>query len=278
MKKFTFLLTALTLCINLINASHCSGVFSGSDITDNVFASCDGNVNLVSGNCSGECYDYFDIELAAGESITLSACAGSGAVVNDPTFDIYFSIWDNSPTFDNQVACSDSPGDFTSHSYCSGTSFGDSSEGTEVVFTAAADGIYRVEISDWLGGFTDGNYSIAVSCPSNNVVPNPDVPTLSEWGIITLALLLLNFGSLVLIGNVNLVTNSNIQISSGFNIPLHSQLLNKATVITLLLVALGFASSIFLYGSIFYSDIIGVAIAGPVFAYFIHLLLLTKEK
>jgi len=198
----TILLSFITLTLlaqqNTNQLSHCSGQFSGSDITSSVVGTCDGSFNLISGSCTGECYDYFDLSLEAGESIVLSACANDGAIIPDADFDIYFSIWTNSPAFDVQVACSD---DFANYpeeifqSTCTGYYDGEYSEGTEIVFTASADGIYRIEISDWLGSFTDGSYTIAVSCPGESI-DGEMIPTLSQWGLILLCLTLMTFGAI----------------------------------------------------------------------------------
>lgn len=181
--------------------SHCSGIFYGSDITTSVIPTCDGSFNLISGSCTGACYDYFDIFLEAGESLVLSACASNGAVIPDPDFDIFFSIWTNSPYFDNQVACSDSDysPDVIFQTACAGAGYyyGEYSQGTEIVFTAPADDIYRVELSDWVGSFNDGTYTIAVSCPGESI-DGETVPTLSQWGLILFGLLLMSFGAIQL--------------------------------------------------------------------------------
>lgn len=203
MKKITLIFLSI-LTINSFaqpdtgRVSHCSGEFSGSDITSSVVGTCDGTLNLISGSCTGECYDYFDLFLEAGESIVLSACSANGAVIPDADFDIYFSIWTNSPIFDQPLGCSDSNPyfpDITFQSSCSGYGDGEGSEGTEMVFTAPEDGIYRIEISDWLGSFADGSYTIAVSCPGEGI-DGEMIPTLSEWGLILLCLVLMSFGAI----------------------------------------------------------------------------------
>jgi len=198
-----FLLSFVTLISfaqqNSGQLSHCSGAFTGSDITSSVVGTCDGSFNLISGSCTGECYDYFDLFLEAGESIVLSACAANGALIPDAEFDIYFSIWTNSPSFDVSLGCSDGFSsyyfpDISYQSSCSGYGDGEDSEGTEVVFTAPADDIYRIEISDWFGSFTDGSYTIAVSCPGESI-DGEMIPTLSQWGLIVLCLMLMSFGA-----------------------------------------------------------------------------------
>jgi len=203
MKKLSIFLFSFTTLIlvaqqNTEQLSHCSGAFTGSDITESVVSTCDGSLNLISGSCTGECYDYFDLFLEAGESIVLSACSANGAIIPDADFDIYFSIWTNSPDFDVQLACSDSFGYFPDvifQTTCTGDYDGESSEGTEIVFVAPADGIYRIEISDWLGSFADGSYTIAISCPGEGI-EGEMIPTLSQWGLILLCLVLMSFGAI----------------------------------------------------------------------------------
>ncbi len=104
-----------------------------------------------------------------------------------------------------------------------------------------------------------------------------DIPTLSEWGLITLALLLMCFGSIVMVGNAELVTTSNIKLGKNYQIPVNSSILNTAFLLTSILVIIGFTTSLIFFGAIFVSDIIGVAIAGPVFAYLIHILIVLEK-
>ena len=195
MKSFSniykiLVLSASILTIPLIaNASHCNGEFTGSDLS--AMITLDGSPQLLSGSCMGDCYDYFDISLLAGEQFTMSACTG-GAMVPDPDFDVYFSVWGNAPVFDTQWGCTDSndPGLFELEINACGGDPDDMGDHvlTGFTFIAPADGTYRVEISDWDAGFDDGSYTFAYSGGS---APVEIVPTMGEWGIIVLSLMIL---------------------------------------------------------------------------------------
>jgi len=110
-----------------------------------------------------------------------------------------------------------------------------------------------------------------------------DIPTLSEWGLITLALLLMTFGSVKMaVGSVALANTSsrNIPVPGGskLNLPFDSAIFRKSFMITGLLALVGFAICFAMYATVFMSDIIGVAVAGPIFAYLGHLLYLLETR
>ncbi len=113
---------------------------------------------------------------------------------------------------------------------------------------------------------------------SCNACPATDIPTLSEWGLITLALMLLSYGSIAMAGAGKLAGSNNMQLPVGFNIPVNAAILRKAFAFTAILAIMGYACSIIFFGTIFFSDIVGVAIAGPVFAYLAHLLYMIEKK
>lgn len=119
--------------------------------------------------------------------------------------------------------------------------------------------------------------SLQIGCAQN---PVTDIPTLSEWGLILLSILLLSYGTLIIMANnVALSGIGNIQLPiKEIYIPFSSFHFSIASVLTILLVIFGFVLSIILYGSAFTSDIIGVSFTAPVFAYFIHLLLIQNTR
>ncbi len=104
------------------------------------------------------------------------------------------------------------------------------------------------------------------------------IPTLSEWGLITLALMLMTYGTLAVAGVGAFAGTSNVNTPIGFQLPVNAAILRKAFVLTTVLAAIGYGCSIVLFGAIFFSDIVGVAIAGSVFAYLLHLLILVEKN
>lgn len=107
-----------------------------------------------------------------------------------------------------------------------------------------------------------------------------DVPTLSEWGLILLALLLMNLGSVFIAQEkLALATPRNFKLPLiPFQLPFSAECFNKAMVLTAIFAFVGFAGSIALTGTIAASDLIGVFVTAPVFAYLVHLVWLLKEK
>jgi len=80
----------------------------------------------------------------------------------------------------------------------------------------------------------------------------PTIPTLSEWGLITLLLLLMSYGSIAMVGASKLagVSTHNLPMpfNANFNLPFNNAIYRKALIITGLLVAIGFALSIAVIG------------------------------
>jgi len=111
----------------------------------------------------------------------------------------------------------------------------------------------------------------------------PEIPTLSEWGLITLALLLMTLGAVKMaVGSVALAGtgSKNLPMPGGnsFRLPFDMAIFRKALNITAILAIIGFAICFAIFGAIFTPDMIGVAIAGPIFAYLAHLLYILETK
>ncbi|MFK7908905.1 MAG: IPTL-CTERM sorting domain-containing protein, partial [Chitinophagales bacterium] len=85
------------------------------------------------------------------------------------------------------------------------------------------------------------------------------VPTLSEWGLILLALLLMNLGSVVIAQEkFTLATARNYSFPfTRLQLPFSSTHFNKAILLTAILVFVGFVGSIVWTGTIAASDLIG---------------------
>ncbi len=127
----------------------------------------------------------------------------------------------------------------------------------------------------------DGAITLNSSVFENTCEPCPfsaDIPTLSEWGLITLALMLMTYGSIAMAGLGSLAGTNNVSTPIGLQLPVNAAILRKAFVLTAVLALLGYTMSIVFFGAIFFSDIIGVAIAGSVFAYLIHILYLIEQN
>jgi len=67
------------------------------------------------------------------------------------------------------------------------------------------------------------------------------------------------------------------QLTKSFNIPLHKSVFKFAIFLTGAAALIGFAICLTIFNSVYMPDIIGVSIAGPLFAYLIHLLYLMER-
>lgn len=67
------------------------------------------------------------------------------------------------------------------------------------------------------------------------------------------------------------------QLTKTFNVPLHKSVFKFALFLTGAASLIGFAICLAIFNSVNMSDIIGVSIAGPLFAYLIHLLYLMER-
>ncbi len=144
--------------------------------------------------------------------------------------------------------------------------------------------VYLGSGQPYQANFTSASTSIVTgTVAGGNCEPCPQIPTLSEWGLITLALLLMTWGSIkIAISQVALsgLGSRNIPLPTGsnFTLPFQKAILRKTSYFTILSALIGFVVCFAIYGEVYYSDLIGVAIAGPIFAYLIHLLYVLEKK
>ena len=128
-------------------------------------------------------------------------------------------------------------------------------------------------------------YDPTALCDDGTCTPTTqDIPTLSEWGLITLALLLMTFGSVKMaVGSTSLAGSTgsrSIPVPGGnsFKLPFNANLFRRTSMFTGILAFVGFAICAAIFGAIFLPDVIGVLIAGPIFAYLAHLLILLEKN
>jgi len=93
----------------------------------------------------------------------------------------------------------------------------------------------------------------------------------------------MTFGSVKLaVGSVAFASagSRNIPVpgTNNFQLPFDAAVFRKATTITGVLAFIGFAMCFAIFGAIFLPDVIGVLIAGPVFAYLAHLLYILETR
>jgi uncharacterized membrane protein YjfL (UPF0719 family) len=112
---------------------------------------------------------------------------------------------------------------------------------------------------------------------------SPAVPTMSEWGLVTFVLLLLSFGTIyvgrrkeefAMAGESGTFNIGAIFQKPPFDLAIFKKTLLGTGILGAALGALSFALS----GGITLVDIVGFGVAGPVFAYLAHLVMLFEGK
>ncbi len=108
---------------------------------------------------------------------------------------------------------------------------------------------------------------------------------MGQWGLILLMLLTLTFGSLF-------ITASQTTFAGGFktnqfsfstlskwsSYPFDKNIFRKAVYFTAFLILLATIGTLAVYGYIVIIDILGTMITAPIFAYLVHLLMLTGRQ
>lgn len=119
----------------------------------------------------------------------------------------------------------------------------------------------------------------ALACDACEIAPDPAIPTAGEWGLISLGLLLLSFGTTMIIRKEGVLATDQGNFSLGFNKPLfNSGLFKKAFLIALGVGMMLSIGSVVLTGTLTLTDIIGGAIATPILAYWLHLIGMYKNE
>ncbi len=174
---------------------------------------------------------------------------------------------------------------------------------TGSTFTATGEGVYSVvgekadcgifesngipvldvcfEICD--NGIDDDEDGL-VDCedPDCSLIPpcNPNIPTLSEWGLYFLFLLFLNFGVVATLPKTALATankQGRVFSSGQFSFPLIPALLAKAVLWSLLIMVAAYVVILFGWGTITMTDFICSWLCFPLLVYLTHLLLFARK-
>ena len=132
-------------------------------------------------------------------------------------------------------------------------------------------------------GATGTDFSAVQSvCDIALTVIGPAIPTMGEWGLILLALLILNFGTLAITSGKLQLAGSGGGFSIGNiyrNLPFNAVVYGKMLTVSLLFIVSGFALAIAFYGyNLTGSDIPGVLICTPVLVYLIFLVVGNSDR
>jgi hypothetical protein len=132
-----------------------------------------------------------------------------------------------------------------------------------------------------LASVVNTGYALTPDAPASAACDACDVatiPTASEWGLITLGLLLLSFGTTMIIRKEGALATDQGNLSLDFNKPLfNTGLFKKSLMVALGLGLMLSVGSVILTGTLTLTDIIGGAIATPILAYWLHLIGMYKN-
>lgn len=108
------------------------------------------------------------------------------------------------------------------------------------------------------------------------------IPTMGEWWLITFALMAMCFGLLFMMNTQPKMAGMNSTTSMGkgmFHMPFEKEVFKKTLLYTMVGLVGIFAISISMFGyEMTDADVPGSLIAGPVFAYMVHLMLMFKDE
>lgn len=139
--------------------------------------------------------------------------------------------------------------------------------------------LLALQISDELTDTTDAESASNEDEESDEALEEPIIPTKIQWLILTGIALLVGLVSYLFKAH-QLTTEGELNIypiTKTFSIPLHKPIYKFMIFLTASMALVGFAICLTIYNSVFMPDIVGVSIAGPIFAYLIHLLYLMEK-
>ena len=164
-----------------------------------------------------------------------------------------------------------------------GTPFATNGVG-EIVLPEVSPGVYRIDFWHEAGvGFANADVGeqgqpATFVGQANSCAACAQTPTLSQWGLITLSLFLLSLGTVV-IGRRRMLLNTGETVEMDDQIdtlfqrpPFYASLFQKSLLFTGLLAVIAGIGSLVFMGGITLVDVLGTAVAGPIFAYLVHLL------
>ncbi len=109
----------------------------------------------------------------------------------------------------------------------------------------------------------------------------PAVPTVSQWGMIILILLLLSIGVVYARQTqASIVTTNgfNLPLGQGLRMPFERHLYFRALLWTGAIACIAAISSLLIYGEITLVDIVGSILAAPIFTYLMHVLMIDEAN
>jgi len=158
-----------------------------------------------------------------------------------------------------------------------------SSSAMSATYKTAAQPLLALQVSNELTDTTKVeskiNEDINEDEETDEALEEPIVPTRIQWLILTGVALLVGLVSYLFKAH-QLTTEGELNIypiTKTFSIPLHKPIYKFMIFLTASMALIGFAICLSIYNSVFMPDIVGVSIAGPIFAYLIHLLYLMEK-
>ena len=145
-----------------------------------------------------------------------------------------------------------------------------------------APGEYTLTFTDGNGCTSTSSVTVTEDCGDPTTDPiDPVVPTLSEWGLILLALMFLNFGLLQTLFSeqfsVAMQGNNSGWKQRISSLPLDKALFMKMLLFAGILVFAGWTLSFYLVGHVTGADFFGAVFALPLASYLLHLMAIARD-
>lgn len=149
-----------------------------------------------------------------------------------------------------------------------------------LVETPPGSGIYRIDLFHAPGvGFTMTVDRTAGGGPfplmeGGTCAACKQIPTLGQWGLILLSLLILTFGVVALRRHEPVLAGyGNVASSNKFNFPFNKAVFSKMLITVMIALAAVFVVAVTMFGyEMTSADVPGSLVAGPMLAYLLHLL------
>jgi hypothetical protein len=145
-----------------------------------------------------------------------------------------------------------------------------------VLFTPATTATYTAQVNITNDDADENPYTFAIQGIGD--APPSTIPTLGEWGMVILCLLMGSFGLAYMRKESLATAGGSAQMSTSPSMPFDQGLFKRCLLVFAGITIAGFAASAAVIGHVQLSDAVGGPICAAVAAYFAHLVILMKRE